>query len=59
MGQQLLQLYQDLEKNKGFQAAVKVVMLTGMTKADAETAEDSPDNLSKVKDAIAKVEAQG
>jgi hypothetical protein len=52
MGAKLVKLFEFAMENGGMAARMRVSMKSGIASAQAETVEDSPDNIDKVKAAI-------
>ncbi len=49
MAEQILSIFDMVEKEIGLEGRIKLAKLSKITKKDAETIEDSPENLKKVK----------
>jgi len=58
MGQQLAQMYDEAKKLGGLKAQMRLAMISGMSSDKAKSADDSPDNLNKVKGALMEVKKE-
>ena len=55
MGAQLVACFEQAEKQLGVQGRVKLAILTGIPSAVAGTQPDSPENIKKFEQALAKL----
>lgn len=58
MGAQLLTFYDKAKTTGGLKAQMRLAMLSGIPGSKAENAPDSPENLSKMQEAMKKVQAE-
>ena len=55
MGSELLKYFEKVQAKAGIKGAVKMAMITKMSKSDAKAAPDSPENLKLFEEALAKI----
>ena len=55
MGSQLMAYYDKAREKGGFQAGIKLAMMTKMSSTVAASAPDSPENIKKFEDALNQI----
>lgn len=55
MGEKLVEIYEVVTQKAGFDGRMELAKKTGMSKNKAEKEEDSPDNITKFKEAASQI----
>ncbi|MET1254734.1 hypothetical protein [Aliikangiella maris] len=58
MGQKLVSFYNQAESIGGLKARMRLAMISGIPSNKAESEPDSPDNISKLQNALAEIQKE-